>query len=291
VAGLRLLAQPTPTEFEATLYEPVVCVVLRGRKQTTFGGHTFSVSAGDCLLVSHDVPVVSRVVESPYLALLFDVSLDTLRGLYDELGPSSLEKVEGMALEVHAAPSPLLDALGRYVAIAESSSDAKVLGPMLAREIHYRVLTGPSGGMLRSLIRYDSTATAVANAIARIRRGFREPIVVADLARDVGMSVSAFHRQFKAVTAASPLQYQKDLRLLEARRLLRTGVISVSAAAYEVGYESPNQFSREYARKFGQPPKTDVAKPNTRATAAGRATRTTDVGIASPRISQSAGER
>jgi AraC-like DNA-binding protein len=265
LSGLRLLGHPVRTEFEATLYEPVVCVVLRGRKETTFGEHTFDVGAGDCLLVSHDLPVVSRIVEAPYLALLVDVNLDTLRSLYDELGSAALDKTEARALEVHAAPSPLLDALGRYVAVAESSMDAKVLGPMLAKEVHYRLLTAPFGGMLRSLIRYDSSASAVANAIAQIRQRFRESLVVADLARDIGMSVSAFHRQFKAVTASSPLQYQKDLRLLEARRMLSMGTVSVSTAAYDVGYESPNQFSREYARKFGRSPKNDVAKGDARA--------------------------
>ncbi len=152
------------------------------------------------------------------------------------------------------------DALGRYVAVAGSATDAKVLGPMLRRELHHRLLSAPFGGMLRSLIRYDSAASDVAKAIAQIRRRFREPLVVADLARDIGMSVSAFHRQFKAVTAPSPLQSLKELRLREARRLLRLGSVSVSAAAYEVGYESPNQFSREYARKFGRPPKNDAAK-------------------------------
>ncbi|HVK75157.1 MAG TPA: AraC family transcriptional regulator [Kofleriaceae bacterium] len=258
--GLRLLGHPVRTEFEATLYEPVVCVVLRGRKETTFGDRTFDVSAGACLLVSHDLPVVSRIIEAPYLALLLDVNLDTLRGLYDELGAASFDKTDARALEVHDAPPPLLDALGRYVALADSSTDARVLGPMLAKEVHYRLLTAPFGGMLRSLIRYDSAASAVAKAIAQIRRRFRESLVVAELARDVGMSVSAFHRQFKAVTASSPLQYQKELRLLEARRMLKLGTVSVSAAAYEVGYESPNQFSREYARKFGRPPKHDVAR-------------------------------
>jgi AraC-like DNA-binding protein len=250
------------TEFEATLYEPVVCVVLRGRKATTFGERTFDVGAGHCLLVSHDLPVVSRIVEAPYLALLLDVNVDTLRSLYDDLGPTSLDNTDARALEVHDVPPPLLDAVARYVAVAESSADARVLGPMLVKEIHYRLLTAPFGGMLRSLLRYDSSATAVASAIAQIRRRFREPLVVADLAREVGMSVSTFHRQFKAVTASSPLQYQKDLRLLEARRLLRTGAVSVSTAAYDVGYESPNQFSREYARKFGRPPKSDVMKPD-----------------------------
>jgi AraC-like DNA-binding protein len=257
--GLRLLGHPVRTQFEATLYEPVVCVVLRGQKATTFGERTFDVVAGDCLLVSHDLPVVSRIVQAPYLALLLEVNVGLLRSLYDELGGSPLDKNDARALEVHAAPPPLLDALSRYLAVAESPTDAKVLGPMLAKEIHYRLLMASFGGMLRSLIRYDSAASAVANAIGQIRRRFREPLVVADLARDVGMSVSAFHRQFKAVTASSPLQFQKDLRLLEARRLLRTGSVTVSTVAYDVGYESPNQFSREYTRKFGSPPKNDLA--------------------------------
>lgn len=258
--GLRLLKHPVVTEFEATLYEPVVCVVLRGRKETTFGERTFRVAEGDCLLISHDLPVVSRVVEAPYMALLLDVNLETLRGLYDEIGPALHDKVETRAFEVQRAMPALLDALARYVAVADSPTDARVLGPMLAKEVHYRLLTAPFGGMLRDLIRYDSAASAVANAIGHIRKRYREALVVADLAREVGMSVSAFHRHFRAVTASSPLQYQKDLRLLEARRLLRSGTITVTRAAFDVGYESPNQFSREYARKFGWPPKHDVAK-------------------------------
>lgn len=257
--GLRLLAHPVVTEFEATLYEPVVCVVLRGRKETTFDQRTFRVAEGDCLLISHDLPVVSRVVEAPYMALLLDVNLDTLRSLYDEMGPATLDKTETRAFEVHTSMPVLLDALARYVALAESPTDARVLGPMLAKEVHYRLLTAPFGGMLRDLIRYDSAASAVANAIGHIRKRFRETLVVAELAREVGMSVSAFHRHFRAVTASSPLQYQKDLRLLEARRLLRTGTATVTRAALDVGYESPSQFSREYTRKFGWPPKHDVA--------------------------------
>ncbi len=258
--GLRLVGHAVRTAFEATLYEPVLCVVLRGRKETTFGEDTFSIGAGDCLLISHDLPVVSRIIEAPYLALLLDVNTGTLRSLYEELGAMRLDDMAARALEVHLTPPLLLGALGRYVALRESVADSQVLGPLLVKELHYRLLTAPFGGMLRDLLRYDSHASAVASAIAHIRRSFREALVVAELARDVGMSVSAFHRQFKAVTASSPLQYQKELRLLEARRILRTGSISVSAAAYEVGYESPNQFSREYTRKFGHPPKNDLTK-------------------------------
>lgn len=258
--GLRLLQHPVRTEFEATIYEPVLCLILQGRKKTTFGDRTFDVGAGECLLVSHDLPVVSRITEAPYLALLLDVRLDLLRSLYDELGPAPLDGEEPRALAVHPATAPLFDALVRYLALAQSSTDARVLGPMIAKEIHYRLLTAPFGGMLRRLIRHDSHASAVARAIARLRTNFRSPVVVADLAREVGMSVASFHRQFKAVTASSPLQYQKELRLLEARRMLRSGGVSVSSAAYEVGYESPNQFSREYGRRFGRPPKDDLPK-------------------------------
>jgi AraC-like DNA-binding protein len=258
--NLHLLAHPVRTDLEATLYRPVVCVVLRGRKETTFGERTYDVGAGDCVLVSHDLPVTSCIVEAPYLALLFDVSFDTLRSLHEELSNPMLGEAGARSFEVHAAPPLLLDALGRYLGLAETPADARILGSMLAREIHYRLLTASFGGMLRSLTRYESHASAIASAIAHIRQHFRESLVVAELARQMGMSVSRFHRQFRAVTASSPLQYQKDLRLLEACRRLRTGTVSVSVAAYEVGYESPSQFSREYARKFGRPPKSDLAK-------------------------------
>lgn len=257
---LELVSYPIRTEFEATLYEPIVCVALRGCKETAFAERTLEVGAGDCLLISHDLPVVSRITEALYVALLLSVNLDTLRGLYDEIGAALPDKAERRALEVQKATPPLLEALNRYVALAESPTDARVLGPMIAKEVHYRLLTAPFGGMLRSLLRYDSAASAIASAIGIIRRRFRENLVVAELAREVGMSVSAFHRHFKAVTASSPLQYQKDLRLLEARRMLRSGAFSVTATAYEVGYESPNQFSREYTRKFGRSPKHDLAK-------------------------------
>ena len=256
--GLRLLRHHVRTAFEATLYEPVICLILQGRKETSFGDGTYRLGVGECVLVSHDLPVVSRIVEAPYLALLLDVDLDTLRGLYDELGASPGDAAEASALEVHRASPRLLDALGRYLALIESPTDARVLGPMIAKEIHYRLLMDPTGGMLRSLIRYDSHAALVARAIALLRRDFRAPIVIAGLARAVGMSVSSFHRHFKAVTSLSPLQYQKELRLLEARRLLIAGVHSVSTTAFEVGYESLSQFSREYSRKFGRPPNQEL---------------------------------
>lgn len=259
VAGLELVGQDAPSSFEASMYEPVLCLILQGRKQLTLGEQTLSFGPGECLLVSHDLPVRTRVTRAPYLALVFEVEVATIRKLYDEVVDLPLDGDEARAAATHRADPGLLDALRRYVALAASPADAKVLGPLTAKEIHYRLLVAPFGGMLRSLIRHDSNASAIARAIGYIRRDIRAPIVIPDLARHVGMSVSSFHGHFRTVTATTPLQYQKELRLLEARQLLRRGV-SVTTAAYDVGYESPSQFSREYARKFGIPPREDMAK-------------------------------
>jgi AraC-like DNA-binding protein len=209
--------------------------------------------------VSHDLPVRSRIVKAPYLSLVFDLDVGTIRKLYDELAETALDSERSRAAETHRADPDLLDALRRYLALADTPAKARVLGPLISKEIHYRVLTAPFGGMLRSLIRHDSNASAIARAIGQIRSDLRSPIAVPHLARQVGMSASSFHKNFKLITATTPLQYQKELRLLEARRLLKTGGASVTAAAFEVGYESSSQFSREYARKFGVPPSRDLA--------------------------------
>jgi AraC-like DNA-binding protein len=257
--GLLLLRQSSPSSFEASLYEPVLCLILQGRKQVSIGEQTLSFGPGECLLVSHDLPVCSRITKAPYLALVLEVDVATVRKLYDEVAESALDSERARAAETHRADPGLLDALRRYLALADSPADAKVLGPLISKEIHYRLLVAPFGGMLRSLIRHDSNASAIARAIGQIRGDIRSPIAIPDLARRVGMSASSFHAHFKTITSTTPLQYQKELRLLEARRLLKTGGASVTTAAYDVGYESPNQFSREYARKFGVPPSQDVA--------------------------------
>jgi len=259
MSGLRLLQQHSASSSEPSLYEPVLCLILQGRKQVSIGERTLSFGPGECLLVSHDLPVSSRVTKAPYLALVFEVDIAAVRKLYDEVAESVLDSTHARAAETHRASPGLLDALGRYLALADSPTDAKVLGPLTSKEIHYRLLMAPFGGMLRLLIRHDSKASATARAIGHIRRDIRSPITIPDLARQVGMSASSFYKHFKRTTSTTPLQYQKELRLLEARRLLRTGGASVATAAFEVGYESPSQFSREYARKFGAPPSQDIS--------------------------------
>lgn len=256
--GLLLLEHRWPTALEATLYEPVICLILRGRKEMTLGDRTVAFGAGECLLVTHDMPVVSQVTsarpDAPYLALVLSLDVTLLRSLYEDVPELSLQTAPARSLDVFAADAALLDSLARYLRLTTSPVEARVLGPLVLKEIHFRLLASPSGNMLRALLRHDSTASQVARAIRHIRRGFRERIAVPELARSLGMSQSSFHQHFKAVTETTPLQYQKELRLLEARRLLVSEGRSVSDAAYEVGYESPTQFSREYARKFGSPP-------------------------------------
>lgn len=257
--GLLLLQQDSPSALEAYLYEPVLCLILQGRKQVSIGDQTLSFGPGECLLVSHDLPVSSRITEAPYLALVYEVEVATIRRLYDEVEGAALDGEPARSARTHRADPGLLDALGRYLALTDAPADAKVLGPLVAKEIHYRLLTAPFGGMLRSLIRHDSHASAIARAIGHIRGNIRAPIAIPDIARQVGMSVSSFHKHFKTITSTTPLQYQKELRLLEARQLLRTGAASVTTAAFDVGYESASQFSREYARKFGVPPSQDLS--------------------------------
>lgn len=257
LGSLVLLRQDTPSALEASLYEPVLCLILQGRKQVSIGGQTLSFGPEECLLVSHDLPVGSRITSAPYLALVFQVDAATIRKLRDEAAESVFDGDRPRAAVTHRADSGLLDALRRYLALAESPSEAKVLGPLISQEIHYRLLVAPFGGMLRRLVHQDSNASAIARAIGYIRADIRSPIAVPDLARRVGMSASAFHKHFKTITSTTPLQYQKELRLLEAQRLLKTGNASVTTIAYDVGYESASQFSREYARKFGVPPSHD----------------------------------
>jgi AraC-like DNA-binding protein len=244
--------------LEASLYEPVLCLILEGGKEVTTGERTLSLGPGECLLVSHDLPVWSRITTTPYLALVFAVDVASIRELHDDVADSALDDEHARAARTHQADPGLLDSLCRYLALADSA-DVKVLGALTAKEIHYRLLTAPFGGMLRSLVRRDSNASAIARAIGYIRDDIRSPIAVPDLARRVGMSTTSFHKHFKTITSTTPLQYQKELRLLEARRLLKTGGAMVTTAAYDVGYESPSQFSREYTRKFGFPPSQDLA--------------------------------
>jgi len=260
--GLQLLCERSPTEFEASIYEPVVCLILQGEKVTTIGNQTQLVSAGKCIVVSHDLPVLARVTkashEHPYLAVIVKLDLTVLRSLYDEVDHLQLEPAAARSMAI-APIAPLLeDVVSRYLDLLEDPLSARVLLPLVRKELHFRLFLSKPGAMLRSLIHRDSNESNIARAIKTLREDHRRSWDVAELAKSVGMSASAFHKHFKAVTSTTPLQYQKALRLTEARGLLRAGPHSVASAAFAVGYESASQFSREYARKFGRPPSRDL---------------------------------
>jgi AraC-like DNA-binding protein len=261
VPGMLLLRHRSPTPMKPSLYEPVMCLILQGRKETIAGDQVVHLTAGESMVVSHDTPVLSRITRAdprePYLAVIVTLDMSILRGLYEEVGDVVPEDIRTRSLAVHSTDPGLLSALARYLALAADPVEARVLLPLVKKELHFRLLMAPHGGMLRRLLRHDSHASHVARAIAHLRANFRTPFAIPDLASSVGMSSSSLHKHFKQVTSTTPLQYLKDLRLLEARRLLGEGEWSVSTVAFEVGYESPNQFSREYSRKFGVSPRVD----------------------------------
>lgn len=256
--GLKVLRREQPSEIEASVYEPVICLILHGRKVTSIGAQAADIGPGDALVISHHLPVQSRITMAspgePYLAVIVKLDIGLIRSLCDQLGDMPFAKTMARSLAPCRADPAWLAPLGRYLDLLDKPLDARILGPAILRELHYRLLVSPAGGMLRHLIVAGSRADRVARAIRVLREDFRRTLAVSELARVAGMSVTAFHRHFKAVTGTTPLQYQKDLRLIAARTLLVEKGLSVSGAAYEVGYESPNHFSRDYQRKFGRPP-------------------------------------
>ena len=250
--------------FEAVVYNPVICLILQGKKEMHIGQKRVSLATGDALLVSHDLPVTSKITEaspeSPYRALIFSIDLDVLRSLYEQVGEAVSDAHHATSLSASVADPAWIKPMVRYLELMDAPLDAQVLGPMILKEIHFRLLMSPIGGMLRNLLSVDSHASRIAKSIQQIRANFRKPLVVGDLARVAGMSQSSFHEHFKSVTGTSPLQYQKDLRMIEARALLSRGLPSVSVVGFEVGYESPTHFSRDYSRKFGCSPKHHLAR-------------------------------
>ena len=265
LAGLTILRSRKPTALEAVLYNPLFCLILQGRKETHLGMRRVSFTAGESLIVSHQLPVISRVTEAtemmPYVALVLELDMGIVRSLYDEVSEVEIEEENARALNVGKTDGALFDAMGRLVDLIDQPFETKVLLPLVLRELHFRLLLAQHGGMLRQLLQRGSQADRIAKAIARIKQDYATSLTVAELASVAGLSPSSFHEHFKVLTATTPLQYQKEIRLLEARRLLMNGTHSVSSAAFEVGYESPTQFSREYSRKFGNSPRKDLAKP------------------------------
>jgi AraC-like DNA-binding protein len=263
VPNLRLARASAPTDFLPVVYEASLCVVVQGSKEVRLAGETFRYDSAHSLLVSVDLPVTARVVEaSPGRpCLVARVMLNAaVVGEFLADGPPPLRPgPPARALGVTPVEPPVLDAITRLVTLLDAPEDIPALAPLVLREITYRILAGPQGAKLRQFAAAGLPAHRIARAVQWLTDHFAEPLRVEELAKRVGMSPSALHLHFKHVTTLSPLQYQKRLRLQEARRIMLGEGLDAGGAAFRVGYESPSQFGREYRRMFGTPPAKDVA--------------------------------
>lgn len=264
VPGLSLRTLAAPSEPVSGIEEPVFAMILQGRKRTTIGGRTFEYGPGDSLIVSLSMPAVGQVIEAsreePYLGIGLTLRPADIAALLLDAGAEHADGDDGMPMAVHAASPQLVDALGRLVNLLDQPGDMRILRPLLEREILWRLLSGPHGPMLREVGMVDSRASRIARAIRWLQQHYAESVSTQQLEAVSGMSASTLFRHFKEFTSMSPLQYQKQIRLHEARARLAASSRDVAAVAYQVGYESPSQFTREYTRMFGRPPRDDLRR-------------------------------
>jgi AraC-like DNA-binding protein len=265
IPALSIYRNSAPNQPSCALYEPVFTVVAQGAKQVVLAGEPYVYDQAHYLVTSVNLPVVSQVIQAsaqePCLCFMFALDARRIADLMAEMEPpkSQAATVE-RGLSVSPLSAPLLDAMLRLARLLAVPQDIPVLAPLIEREVLYRLLTAEQGPRLRHIAMTGSQTHQIARAVDWIRKNYTKPLRVEVLAQTVNMSVSSLHHHFKALTAMSPVQYQKLLRLSEARRLMLTEMRDAASAAHLVGYESPSQFSREYSRFYGAPPLRDVAQ-------------------------------
>jgi AraC-like DNA-binding protein len=255
VPGLTLTRRVQPVPPTAYLYEPSLAVIIQGRKHVVLGQSRYWYDEASFLLTAVNLPTITEVLDAneaaPYLSILLKLDLGAGRQVMTEIdleGPSS---IAGSGMAIGPATPPLLNSLERLLDLLSAPQDIAVVGKLIHREILYRLLTSPAGARLRQTVKIGSQSNRTARAVNWLRENYIAPLRVEDLAERCGMGV-------RQLTALSPLQFQKHLRLHEARRLLLNGDMDAASAAFEVGYESATQFNREYRRLFGAPPMRDV---------------------------------
>lgn len=263
IRGLSLYRRAQPSEPTTGMYEPSICMVAQGAKHVQLGDDSFTYNAQNYLLTSLHLPSVFQIREAspekPYLGLRLKLDLkEVAQMMVDSELPPPRAQQPNLGMATGEVTQPLLDAVVRLVQLLEHEEDIPILAPIIQKEIIYRLLIGDQGMRLRQIASSGSQGHQVSKAILWLKDNYTQPLKVDDLAQEVGMSTSTFHHHFRSMTALSPLQYQKQLRLQEARRLMLLERKDAASAAFEVGYESPSQFSREYSRQFGAPPLKDI---------------------------------
>jgi AraC-like DNA-binding protein len=264
IKGLTILRANHPRPLSHMIIKPALCITLQGAKWTAFGDRRFDYGAGQALVVGIEMPAVGQVTEAspvkPYLGIVIELDLGVMRDVVEGLdsAPVAVASVQH-GVFVSDFEGPLADCTARAIRLLDRPKAIELLYPALMREICYWLLTGPHGGEVVKMALGNDRTRRLVGAIHTLRDRYADQVRIDELASLAQLSPSAFHRQFKALTAMTPLQYQKQLRLFEARRLLVSGETNAETAAYRVGYESPSQFSREYSRMFGASPRRDIA--------------------------------
>lgn len=265
VPGLKMMYIESPSGDLHSVYRPLVCLVLQGAKRMTVGREQQVFSAGQSVIVSADMPVVGRIVQAsrsePYLAVAVELEMTILRELTAQLGSvRPLRPSETRTLFAEDTEAAALDCASRLMRLLDRPDAIPLLRDGIMHELHYWLLSGPDGVALRALADPESHASRLAAAIAILRAEYRSRVSAERLAAAAAMSLTAFHKHFKQMTSLTPGQYQKRLRLVEARRLMLDEGLSASSSGFEVGYESVSQFTRDYARLFKAPPKRDALR-------------------------------
>jgi len=263
--GLSLYRCSSPTRPVYGVSEPSFCVIAQGSKEIFVGEERYQYDPAHYLLTTVELPVVGQILEAskeqPYLSLRLQLDPALVGSVLVEADlPSPRGQGEVKAMDVSSLDASLLDAVVRLVRLVDSSTDARVLVPLVTREIIYRLLVGAQGARLRHIAILGGDTHRIARAVDLLRKDFKEPLRMESIAQELGMSVSGLHHQFKAVTAMSPLQFQKRLRLQEARRLMLGEHLDAASAGYRVGYDDAAHFNREYKSLFGLPPVRDVER-------------------------------
>jgi len=263
IAGLSLHRRIEPTQPASYMYEPSICVVAQGAKRVVLGGDTYVYDAHHFLITSVDLPAVWQIIKAsrdkPYLGLVLKLDRREMSQLMaDSHVPVPRARHSGRGMAVGEVTLPLLTAFQRLLDLLGEPKDIPILAPIIQREIVYRLLVGDQGARLRQMAAAGSQSQQIARAVDWLKSNFAQTLRIDDLAAQLNMSPSTFHHHFRTLTTMSPLQYQKWLRLNEARRVMLTERSDAATAALRVGYESPSQFSREYSRLFGAPPLRDI---------------------------------
>ncbi|MEK3993106.1 AraC family transcriptional regulator [Robertmurraya sp. FSL R5-0851] len=265
IPSLSFVRRYTDKDPNYGVYKPSLCITAQGVKEVSVGMEDFRYGPGDYLVASVDLPATSHIIEtspeSPYLGFILELTTnEILEVLGDANFSSASEGSSGRGMFVSRLNPSLFDAVVRLVRLLDTPEDIPTLAPLFTKEVIYKVLKGEHGDTLKKIVVKGNSAYQIKNAIQLIMTNYDKPIRVEQLAETANMSVSAFHKHFKEVAAMSPIQFQKQLKLQEARRLLLSEATDAAAVAYRVGYESPSQFSREYSRMFGLPPIEDIKR-------------------------------